>query len=100
MESLQYCLLSGASMPLKRMRWPWTSIVSPSMTDATPVIGSGFDPNQFETPMSGIRSVCCMDMADCVARAAMAATVTKTSRNRKLARRRALDRLVPLHFRH
>ncbi|ESY61294.1 MULTISPECIES: hypothetical protein [unclassified Mesorhizobium] len=35
-------------MPLKRMRCPWISIVSPSIRDATPVIGAGFEPNQFD----------------------------------------------------
>ena len=31
------CLISGASMPSRRMRLPWISIVSPSMTSAVPV---------------------------------------------------------------
>lgn len=34
-------------MPLKRMRRPWISIVSPSMTEATPAIGAGLEPDQF-----------------------------------------------------
>ena len=30
----------GASIPKNRIRWPWTSIVSPSMTEATPTMRS------------------------------------------------------------
>lgn len=36
----QCCQLSGASMPLKRMRSPLISIVSPSITEARPISGS------------------------------------------------------------
>ena len=33
----QVCRDSGASIPNSRMRWPWISMVSPSMTEARPV---------------------------------------------------------------
>ena len=36
--STQLCRLSGASIPSKRMRVPWMSMVSPSMTEARPTM--------------------------------------------------------------
>lgn len=65
-------------MPLKRMRWPWISIVSPSMTDATPAIVARPALVQFGRWSSGMWSLCCM--AVCAARAPAAATVTKIRR--------------------
>ena len=85
-------------MPLKRMRCPWISIVSPSMTDATPAIGAGVRPIQWDTFRSGAPSLCCT--TNCVAKAANAATVTKTSRFGMLPKRRARRRCAPRRLRH
>lgn len=93
MASSQYCWLSGTSMPLKRILSLWTSIVSPSMTEATPVIGCGFGPNQFDALISGKLSLCCM--AVWAASAPAAATVTKIRHPGTLIQRRARERLAP-----
>ena len=38
--SRQVWLPSGASMPWSRMRWPWISMVSASITEATPTVSA------------------------------------------------------------
>ncbi|MDX8508576.1 hypothetical protein [Mesorhizobium captivum] len=94
LASSQYCLLSGASMPLKRIRCPCTSIVLPSMTDATPVIGSGcFVPIKFCRLISCKLSACFMAVS--AASAPAAATVTRIKRSGTLAQRRSRERLAP-----
>lgn len=79
---------------LLRMRWPWISIVSPSITDATPAIATGLGLITFCRLISGSDPLLCM--TNCVTRAEAAATVTKTSRIGTLAQRRP----APVRLRH
>jgi len=80
------------------MRWPWISIVSPSITDATPAIAAGLGLIAFCRLICGSDPLLCM--TNCVTRAEAAATVTKTSRIGTLAQRRMGERLTPVRLRH
>lgn len=87
-------------MPFTPTRRPWISIVSPSMTEATPAIdaGPGPGPVQFGKLSSGMRSLCCM--TNCATKAAIAATVTKISRFGMAANWRARRSLALVRLRH